>query len=195
MTDASWTNPLFSYNEFSASESANSSRISWSAPYRRPVPAEVMASYRRYHLRHLTQEFCSFLERLYSPTLPEQPLLLSHIVQTPLTHSSSTQTPLPPILVDQRTQTDGCPHAEPCCPRLTTPASPPRISSPPFAYIHPLSPSLASSPSNSEPGSPGFVPCSPSRRPGSPNYTPTSPRPDMSGYHYYYIIIFLYYLQ
>ncbi|XP_047674167.1 leucine-rich repeat extensin-like protein 5 [Tachysurus fulvidraco] len=180
--------------------------ISRSTPYRRPVPAEVMTSYRRYQLRHLTQEFCSFLEHLYSSPLPEQPLLLSHIVQTPLTHTSSTQTSLPPILVDQRTQTDGCPHAEPCCPRLTTPASPPRTSSlpvayirplaaptspsrltsPPFGYIHSLSSSPASSPSYSEPGSPGFVPFSPSPRPGSPDYTPTSPRPDSSGSHYFY---------
>ncbi|XP_047672643.1 DNA-directed RNA polymerase II subunit RPB1-like [Tachysurus fulvidraco] len=177
--------------------------ISRSTPYRRPVPAEVMASYRRYQLRHLSQEFCFFLERLSSPTLPDHPLLPFNIVQAPLTRSSSTQTSLPPILVDQRTQTDGCPHAEPRCPRLTTPASPPRISSPPIAYICPLaaptslprvsspyfgyipslSPSLASSPSNSEPGSPGFVPFSPSPRPGSPDYTPTSPRPDSSGYY------------
>ncbi|XP_060746180.1 E3 ubiquitin-protein ligase TRIM39-like [Tachysurus vachellii] len=114
--------------------------ISLPTPYRRPVSAEVLASYRRYHLGHLSQELCSFLERLCSPTLPEQPLTLFRIVQTPMTQSFSTQTLLPPVLVDQRTQTDGCPHAEPCCPRLTTPASPPRISSPPFAYIRPLSP-------------------------------------------------------
>ncbi|XP_047656205.1 DNA-directed RNA polymerase II subunit RPB1-like [Tachysurus fulvidraco] len=157
--------------------------ISRSTPYRRPVPAEVMASYRRYQLRHLSQEFYSFLERLSSPTLPDYPLLPFNIVQASLTHSSSTQTSLPPILVDQRTQTDGCPHAEPCCPRLTTPTSPPRASSPRFAYIPSLSPSLASSPFNSETGSPGFVPSSPSPRPGSPDYTPTSPRPDSSGYY------------
>ncbi|XP_060741818.1 uncharacterized protein LOC132856308 [Tachysurus vachellii] len=160
--------------------------ISRSTPYRRPIPAEVLTTFRHYHLSHLSHELCSFLERLCSPTLPEQPLTPFHIVQTPMTRSFSTQTLLLPVLVDQRTQTDGCPHAEPCCPGLTSPASPPRVSSPPFAYIRPLSPTWASSPSNSEPGSPGFVPSSPSPRPGSPDYTPTSPRPDSSGSHYYY---------
>ncbi|XP_060744292.1 uncharacterized protein LOC132858099 [Tachysurus vachellii] len=81
------------------------------SPYPRPVPADVMASYRRFQLLHITRELITCLEQLYSPDLPEHPHLLFHIVRGPPTSTSSSQTPLP-NLVDQRTQTDGCPHVE-----------------------------------------------------------------------------------
>ncbi|XP_060737708.1 DNA-directed RNA polymerase II subunit RPB1-like [Tachysurus vachellii] len=119
----------------------------------RPMAADVMESYRRFQLLHITHELVTCLEQLCSPDLPEHPHLLFHIVRGPLTSTSSTQTLLP-NLVDQRTQTDGLPHA----------------------YIRPLSPALASPPSDSGPGTPDYIPSSPSDYgPGSPDYSPTSP--------------------
>ncbi|XP_060729510.1 DNA-directed RNA polymerase II subunit RPB1-like [Tachysurus vachellii] len=139
----------------------------------RPMAADVMESYRRFQLLHITHELVTCLEQLCSPDLPEHPHLLFHIVRGPLTSTSSTQTPLP-NLVDQRTQTDGCPHVELCNPELGTPASPPPPV--PHAYIRPLSPALASPPSDSGPGTPDYIPSSPSDYgPGSPDYSPTSP--------------------
>ncbi|XP_060745438.1 uncharacterized protein LOC132858904 isoform X2 [Tachysurus vachellii] len=159
--------------------------ISRPSSYPRPVPSEVMAGYRRFQLFHITHELTKILDQLCSPELPEHPYLLSHIVRKPPARTSASQTPLSD-LVDQRTQTDGCPHAETCCPELGTPVSPPCPSSPPLAYICPLSPALASSSSDSEPGSPVYIPSSPSPRPGSPDYTPTTPRPDSTAPNYFY---------
>ncbi|XP_060730947.1 DNA-directed RNA polymerase II subunit RPB1-like [Tachysurus vachellii] len=124
-------------------------------------------------------------KQLCSPELPEHPYLLSHIVRNPPARTSSSQTPLA-TLMDQRTQTDGCPHAEPCCPELGTPVSPPRPSSPPLACIRPFSPALASPSSGSETGLPVYISPSPSPQPCSPDYTPTSPRPDSTGPYYFF---------
>ncbi|XP_060750414.1 uncharacterized protein LOC132862424 [Tachysurus vachellii] len=134
------------------------------SPYTRPVPAEVMETYRRLQLLHITRELVTCLEQLCSPDLPLYPHLLFHIVRGPLPSTSTTQTTPLPNLVDQRTQTDGCPHVEPCNPELGTPDSPPRPPVP-YAYVRPLSPALASPPSDS----------SSDYNPGSPDYTPTSP--------------------
>ncbi|XP_060746162.1 DNA-directed RNA polymerase II subunit RPB1-like [Tachysurus vachellii] len=144
------------------------------SPYPRPVPADVMASYCRFQLLHITHELITCLEQLYSPDLPEHPHLLFHIVRGPPTSTSSSQTPLA-NLVDQRTQTDGCPHVELCYPELGTPVSPPRPPVPPHAYIRPLTPVLASPSPDPGPGSPDYIPPSPSDYgPGSPDYSPTS---------------------
>ncbi|KAK2852186.1 hypothetical protein Q7C36_007387 [Tachysurus vachellii] len=127
----------------------------------RPVSSELLTGYRCFQLSHITHELSKFMEQLCSPDLPERPFTPAHIVKKPLTRTFSTQTPSA-TLVDQRTQTDGCPHAEPCCPELGTPASPPSS----------LSPASASPPSESEPG--------------SPDYTPTSPRPDSTEPSHFY---------
>ncbi|XP_047674556.1 DNA-directed RNA polymerase II subunit RPB1-like isoform X2 [Tachysurus fulvidraco] len=139
------------------------------SPYPRPAPADPMAGYRRFQLRHIISELTTLLEQLISPELPAHAYLPSHIIRNPPVLMSSSQTTLV-NLVDRGSQTDGCPHAHPCTREPGTPGSPP-----PYAYVHPLSPTFPSSPSDSNPASPDYTPESPDYTPGSPDYTPTTP--------------------